>query len=54
MNNAIRKTAEFKALRNKAREALVAYADGADFDFTIAGLAGGRDEPPERSCTLSN
>ena len=30
----------FKALRNQAREALAAYADGADFDFTIARLAG--------------
>lgn len=40
MKEAIRKTAAFKALRNQAREALVAYADGADFDFTIARLAG--------------
>ena len=40
MKEAIRKTAVFKALRNQAREALAAYADGADFDFTIAQLAG--------------
>ena len=40
MKDAIRKTAEFKTLRNQAREALEAYADGADFDFTIARLAG--------------
>ena len=40
MKDAIRKTAAFKALRNQAREALEAYADGADFDFTIARLAG--------------
>ena len=40
MKDAIRKTAEFKTLRNQAREALAAYADGADFDFTIARLAG--------------
>jgi hypothetical protein len=40
MKEAIRKTAAFKALRNQAREALAAYADGADFDFTIAQLAG--------------
>ena len=40
MKDAIRKTAAFKALRNQAREALAAYADGADFDFTIARLAG--------------
>ena len=38
MKDAIRKTAAFKALRNQAREALAAYADGADFDFTIAWL----------------
>lgn len=40
MKEAIRKTAAFRALRNQAREALAAYADGADFDFTIAQLAG--------------
>ena len=40
MKDAIRKTAVFKALRNQARDALAAYADGADFDFTIARLAG--------------
>lgn len=38
--DAIRKTAAFKALRNQTREALAAYADRADFDFTIARLAG--------------
>lgn len=40
MKEAIRKTAVFKALRDQARDALAAYADGADFDFTIARLAG--------------
>ena len=40
MKNIIRKTAEFKELRDEARSALAAYADGADFDFTIARLAG--------------
>lgn len=40
MKDAIRKTAVFKALRNEARFALAAYADGADFDFTVARLAG--------------
>ena len=40
MKDAIRKTAVFKALRNQARDALAAYADGADFDFTVAHLAG--------------
>ena len=40
MKKAIRNTAEFKELRKEARSALAAYADGADFDFTIARLAG--------------
>ena len=40
MKDAIRKTAVFKALRNQAREALAAYADGADFDATVTRLAG--------------
>ena len=40
MKDAIRKTAAFKAVRNQAREALEAYADGADFDFAVARLAG--------------
>ena len=40
MKNPIRETAEFKALRGEAQAALAAYADGADFDFTIARLAG--------------
>ena len=35
----IRKTPEFKALRAEAREAIAAYEDGADFDFTISRLA---------------
>ena len=35
----IRKTQEFKDLRAKAREAIAAYEDGADFDFTIDRLA---------------
>ena len=40
MKDIIRKTAEFKALRTEAREAIVAYADGADFEATVARLAG--------------
>ena len=40
MKDAIRKTAAFKALRNQAREALAAYADGAEFDATVTRLAG--------------
>lgn len=36
----IRKTEEFKTLRNEAREAIAAYSDGADFDATVARLAG--------------
>lgn len=40
MKKAIRNTAEFNELRKEARSALAAYADGADFDFTIARLAG--------------
>lgn len=35
----IRKTPKFKALRAEAREAIAAYEDGADFDFTICRLA---------------
>ena len=35
----IRKTQEFKDLRAKAREAIAAFEDGADFDFTIDRLA---------------
>ena len=40
MKSIIRKTAEFKELREEARSALAAYADGADFDETVARLAG--------------
>ena len=40
MKSIIRKTAEFKELRDEARSALAAYADGADFDVTVARLAG--------------
>lgn len=39
MKKAIRRSAEFKALREDARAAIAAYADGADFDVTIARLA---------------
>ena len=39
MKDLIRTTAEFKALRAEAREAIAAYADGADFLFTISRLA---------------
>ena len=39
MKDLIRKTPEFKDLRAQAREAIAAYEDGADFDFTIARLA---------------
>ena len=40
MKSIIRKTAEFKELREEARSALAAYADGADIDATVAKLAG--------------
>ena len=36
----IRKSGEFKSLREKAREAIAAYAEGADFLFTDNRLAG--------------
>ena len=39
MKDPIRRTAEFKALRAEAREAIAAYEDGADFLFTISRLA---------------
>jgi len=39
MKDIIRKTAEFKALRAEAREAIAAFADGADFEFTLCRLA---------------
>ena len=39
MKDLIRKTQEFKDLRAKAREAIAAFEDGADFDFTIDRLA---------------
>ena len=39
MKDQIRSTAEFKALRAEAREAIAAYEDGADFLFTISRLA---------------
>ena len=39
MKDIIRATPEFKELRAKAREAIAAYEDGADFDFTIDRLA---------------
>ena len=39
MKDLIKKTPEFKALRAEAREAIAAYADGADFLFTISRLA---------------
>ena len=35
MDKLIKKTPEFKALRVQAREIIAAFADGADFDFTI-------------------
>lgn len=39
MNDVIRKTPEFEALRAEAREAIAAYARGADFESVIARLA---------------
>jgi hypothetical protein len=39
MKDLIRKTPEFKSLRAQAREAIAAYAGGADFLFTISRLA---------------
>ena len=40
MQKLIRKSGEFKTLREEAREAIAAYADGADFLFTVNRLAG--------------
>ncbi|MCR5414312.1 MAG: hypothetical protein K6F50_06255 [Kiritimatiellae bacterium] len=40
MDNIMRETPEFKTLRNEARKAIRAYADGADFDATVARLSG--------------
>ena len=39
MKDVIRKPQEFKELRAKACEAIAAYEDGADFDFTVDRLA---------------
>ena len=39
MKDIIRRTPEFKTLRAEAREAIAAFEDGADFDFTIDRLA---------------
>lgn len=39
MRKAIRRTAEFQALRSEAQDAIVAYEDGADFDTTVTRLA---------------
>ena len=35
----IRKSGEFKTFREEAREAIAAYAEGADFLFTVSCLA---------------
>lgn len=40
MDEIIKKTPEFEALRAEAREVCAAYADGMDFDFAVARLAG--------------
>lgn len=39
MDKLIKKTPEFKPLRVQAQEIIAAFADGADFDFTINRLA---------------
>lgn len=39
MKKAARRTPEFVSLRGEAREAIAAYADGADFEFTVKRLA---------------
>ena len=39
MKDIIRRTPEFRSLRAEAREAIAAFEDGADFDFTIDRLA---------------
>ena len=39
MKKMIRNTEAFKALRAEAREAIEAYANGADFESVIARLA---------------
>lgn len=39
MANLIKQSQEFKALRRRAQECLVAYTDGADLEFTIDRLA---------------
>ena len=49
MKDLIRKTQEYKDLRAKAREAIAAFEDGADFDFTIDRLAA-IGENPDVSC----
>ena len=37
--NAIKKTKEYRNLRAEAQEAIVAFEDGADIDYTIKRLA---------------
>ena len=37
--NAIKKTKEYRKLRAEAQEAIVAFEDGADIDYTIKRLA---------------
>lgn len=39
MNETIKKTPKFKALRAEARKVIAAYADGADFDYVISRLS---------------
>ena len=39
MNDIIRKTPEFKALRAEQREVIAAYAAGAAFDYVSSRLA---------------
>ena len=40
MQKLIRKSGEFKFLREEARAAIAAYAEGTDFTATILRLAG--------------
>ena len=36
----LKRTQAFRALRNEAKDAFAAYAEGADTEFTIMRLAG--------------
>lgn len=40
MQKRIRRSGEFKTLREEARAAIAAYAEGTDFTTTVSRLAG--------------